>query len=458
MAYLATIKNNIKFRLGELWWYTIIMLMIQQLGSVINAFIGLWLVPKYVPQTELGAVLPLAQVGSVLGLPLAILLIPFGKFLNVYAARGEFGKVKSLLRDVFLLAAVVGIGIAVVAQYLMPLVYERMRVQSGMLTWLIVLTGLTSTLAPLFYQALQALKKFKQISIVGLLSAPVRLIVLLVTLPIRGLSGYFAGQLIADGFGIIFSLVSLRELFSRKVPSMPYLHHWKEIVQYTLPIAVLLSVSRLQGMAECFVIRHRLPDVESAAYYFITRFAEIPICLWAAVSIVFFPVISERHETGEKSYSLLKQSMFFVFIGGGLITLALCLVTPLMFAAVPAWVQYVPYAPLMGIASATSVVRATFACFVAYEMACRRFGFVLYAIFFYILETVVLYGVSGITYFDNWLPAFVVSEIESANLMRLSVVVWTIFGFAIFLLGCACIQLFWPVSQEDINKSVLQDI
>jgi O-antigen/teichoic acid export membrane protein len=359
---------------------------------------------------------------------------------------------------VFVLAAVMGLGIVIGAHLFMPLVYERMRVQSGMLTWFIVLTGVTSTLAPLFSQALQCLKKFKQISIVGLLSAPVRLTVLLVALPIRGLSGYFAGQLVADGFGIVFSLVSLRALFSRKVASMPYWHHWKEIVQYTLPIAVLLTVSRLQGMAECFVIRHRLPDVESAAYYFITRFAEIPICLWAAVSIAFFPMISERHETGEKSSSLLKQSMLFVFIGGGLVALVLYLIAPIMFATVPAWVQYVPYAPLMGIASATSVVRATFACFVTYEMACRRFGFVLYASLFYILEVVVLYGVSGITYFDNWLPPCVISEIQATDLLHLSVVVWAIFGFAFFLLGCACVQLFRPILQDDFNKGASQDM
>jgi len=431
---MILLKDKIKARLGPLWWYSLVLFCVQRLGDAINIVTGLWLVPKYVPQEELGAVLPLAQVGGVLGVPLAILLLPFGKFLNVYAAQGELGKVKSLLRDVFLLAAVFGIGITVGARYLMPLVFERMRVQDGMLTWLIVLTGVTSSLTPLFSQALQGLKRFRQLSLLGVLSAPVRLVVLLFALPIRGLSGYFVGQLASDGFSILFSLASLRALFSRKIKSLPYLQHWPEIVLYTLPFAVMTLSGRIQGAAEFFVIRHRLPDVESAAYYFITRFAEIPICLWGAISIVFFPLISERHEKGAKVFSLFRQSMGFVLLGGGLVALALHVVAPYVFSSVSAWSQYVPYASLMGVASATCVARAAFSCFITYEMACRRFSFVVYTSAFYVIEAAVLYGVSGIAFFGNVLSPGVISAIQAANLMRLEAVVWVILGFSVMLL------------------------
>ena len=35
-------------KLGDLWWYTILLFIAQRMGDVINMFIGLWLVPKYV--------------------------------------------------------------------------------------------------------------------------------------------------------------------------------------------------------------------------------------------------------------------------------------------------------------------------------------------------------------------------------------------------------------------------
>ena len=46
-------------------------------GDAIQAFIGLWLVPKYVGAEELGAVLPLQQLSGLFTVPLAQSLIPF---------------------------------------------------------------------------------------------------------------------------------------------------------------------------------------------------------------------------------------------------------------------------------------------------------------------------------------------------------------------------------------------
>ncbi len=432
---------HIKSRLGELWWYALILFCVQRVGDVINIFVGLWLVPQYVPQEELGAVLPLAQVGGLLGIPLAILLIPFGKFLNVYATRGELGKVKSLLRDVFLLAMASGVVIVLAARFLLPLVFERMRVQSGLLFWLIVFSGVLSTLSPLFLQALQALKRFREISLAGVLSSSVRLLVLWVTLPIRGLSGYFLGQISSDGVGILYAFSGLRRVLSSKVRCEPYLQHWRELSAYTLPVAVLVVSGRIQGASEYFVIRHRLPEIESAAYYFLTRFAEIPNSLWGAISLVLVPLVSERHETGLRSRHFLKRTMGLLLLGGGTMAFFLHGLAPHLFRAVPAWEPYVPYAPLMGVASMTCVLRSVLACYVAYELACRRFGFVFLASLLYAFQALLLYGIAGIGFFRGVLPSGWIAWVLSLDLMRLEVLVWIIFGFSVWLLLMAGVQL-----------------
>lgn len=198
--------SSIKSRLGEIWWYTLILFCVQRLGDVINAFVGLWLVPRYVPQEELGAVLPLLQVGGTLGLPLTILLVPFTKFLNTYATRGEYGKVKRLLRDVFVLSVLLFAGTLLYARFFMPLVFERMRVGEGSLGLLIVASGVLGTGSPVFVNALQALKRFRVIAIISLLTASLRLVTMLVCMPIRALSGYFVGQSVPPVFLILASL------------------------------------------------------------------------------------------------------------------------------------------------------------------------------------------------------------------------------------------------------------
>jgi len=33
---------------GDLWWYSAMIFLACRFGDIINAFIGLWLVPKYI--------------------------------------------------------------------------------------------------------------------------------------------------------------------------------------------------------------------------------------------------------------------------------------------------------------------------------------------------------------------------------------------------------------------------
>ncbi len=91
--------GSLRARLGELWWYTMLGFIVARMGEVVNLYIGVFLVPKVLPAEQLGAVTPLMSVGTFVGLPIALLLIPVGKFLNVFAARKEYGKVKALLLD-----------------------------------------------------------------------------------------------------------------------------------------------------------------------------------------------------------------------------------------------------------------------------------------------------------------------------------------------------------------------
>jgi O-antigen/teichoic acid export membrane protein len=268
MIKFSAIKNNIKSLLGELWWYTLILFVAQRLGDVINAVIGIWLVPQYVRQDELGAVLPLSQVGNALAFPLAMFGYIFLKYINVFATRNEFGKLKALLRDTFIVMAILFVGIMLYARYFMPFVFERMRVADGMLGVLIVTSSLLSIASIFFSGALQALKKFRLASMLCLIAAPLRLITLLIFLPIRALSGYFVGQIVPTLYVIVASLFHLREiLFNKGLKSTPYLRSDGPLMlRYAIPIMLSTTAGVVLALVDPFVIRHRLPDLESAAY------------------------------------------------------------------------------------------------------------------------------------------------------------------------------------------------
>ena len=123
--------RDLRTKLGPLWWYTLMIFLVQRFGDVINAFIGVWLVPRYVPTEELGSLRPLMQIGALLGMPLGLLIMPYIKLLNTHAALGEHGKVKALLRDAAIFAAVVSPLTLVAARFVMPSAFSLMRITNG---------------------------------------------------------------------------------------------------------------------------------------------------------------------------------------------------------------------------------------------------------------------------------------------------------------------------------------
>lgn len=437
MVSLISIKHKLKARLGELWWYTIVLFVAGQLGAVINTFVGLWLVPKYVPQQELGAVLPLASVGGLIGLPLTILMMPFLKFLSKYMAQGEDGKVKKLLRDVFLISLATFLAVSSVAYLFMPHIFKRMRVENGSLALLVISSGVLGALAPVFSTALQALKKFRMMAVLGFAGAFIRLVTLWVALPVRGLSGYFVGQITPMVFGMAASVAVLRPHIGRHVKMASYwTADWRPMLLFTVWNALLYSISQIMGTTEGFVIRHRLSDMESAGYYMISRFAEISFYISSACTIVLFPLISEQHERGGQTGERLLTQSTLVSLGTGILfALFIMPVAYFLFRLKADWACYIPLVPHLAVLCCIQVIRGATNSFVMYKLAKNEFNFIpIYALIFG-LEAVFLYCLTGYSFFAPWLPSAWLESLRAFNPCRLSVVLGVIFAHSLVVGG-----------------------
>ena len=89
------IKYNFSFmfqklhsRLGDFWWYSLMLFAACRTGDAIQAFIGLWLVPKYVGTEELGAVIPLQSLAGLFAAPLGVLAVVFASLTSGVADSG----------------------------------------------------------------------------------------------------------------------------------------------------------------------------------------------------------------------------------------------------------------------------------------------------------------------------------------------------------------------------------
>ena len=411
--------DRLHAKLGDLWWYSLMIFVACRSGDVIQAFIGLWLVPKYVGQEELGAVLPLQQLSGLFAVPLAILATVFAKYVNTYATRGEYGKVKSFIRDVLLATCGVFLVCIGAAYLVIPHFYERLNVQAGMLTVLVLAAGFATNIASIFTAALQGLKMFKTMTVQNLISAPIRLVTLLVAMPFRALSGYILGQTTPPASCSLLAALSLH----RRLRAIPLDTTWRkdlpEIWRYLLPVAVYMGFAAIFAAISTTVYRQRLPEVESAAYYLLTRFAEIAGYAGVSMVTILIPLASEAHEKGEDASRLLRQTLYGVSVSTVLLAIVFIPTGRHLLMLSDVWEKYVPYAGLLpwmtGITGGAMIITS----FVLYDMACRRFAAAYYVVLINMLWIAFIVCFTGYDFFRGLLPDAIIARMASLEIATL---------------------------------------
>lgn len=297
-------------RLGDFWWYSLMLFCACRAADLLNAFVGLWLVPKYVDPSELGAVMPLTQFANFLAIPVAAFANTFRNELTRLSINKEFGKLKTLMRGVFAATAIFLFLAIIVARFLLPAFLERIRIVEGSLGLVIIAASFVGAVAPIYSNALQALKKFKAQSIISIVGAPVRLVAMLIAMPFRAITGYFVGQAAVPAFNIAASVFALRKELS--VPAETY---WTNDVfrRFAKLFAIFAIIGIVDGfylLVEATVLRQRLPDLDSAGYYMATRFSEIASFLSATLAFTIFPFAAEKAAKGEDTHPLVIKSLF----------------------------------------------------------------------------------------------------------------------------------------------------
>lgn len=431
---MTNIIQRLHTRLGDFWWYSILMFVALRIGDVINAFVGLWLVPKYVPQEELGAVLPLTQFASALALPISILVLVFTKFIAQFRAQGEDGKVKSLLRwfiGIVFCAALLSIAIA---KFTLPALFERIRIQDGSLTLLIIATGIISTISPVFNNALQGLKKFRAITIINLFCAPIRLVTMLIALPIRALSGYMLGQLLPQLYSITISCVTLRKSLSPSTKSMPF---WRgnahKMLRYLSFVSIWHCTGIPQNAIQTMIIRQRLPEIESAAYYMISRFTDLAAYAGVTLSFVIFPMLVERCRSKKDPHLLLKTNIATISFGG-VVAAMLFFFGEYAFERISICKPYASFTTEMLLLSISTILGQLWANFTTHEIAVDNFRFLSYGAIITILHAIILVALSGHTYFQGILPENIFNLLDACKINTLrGIMIFTIVSYIIRL-------------------------
>lgn len=430
--------NALHRRMGDFWWYSLMLFLACRAADALNAFVGLWLVPKYVPPSELGAVMPLMQFANFLAIPIAAFANTFRNELTRLSVNREFGKLKTLMRGVFVASAIFMFLAIIAARLIMPAFLERIRIVEGSLGLIIIATSFVSAVSPIYSNALQALKKFKAQSVISIIGAPIRLLTMLVTMPFRALSGYFIGQASIPIFSMTASVIALKKELS--VKAEPY---WdKDITRQFGKLFIIFLVSGLiggfNGITEATIIRQRLPDLDSAGYYMATRFSEIAGFLCCTLAFTIFPFTAEKAAKGESLRPLLLKA----FAANA--TFCLLIATPFLFCGkwilslLPNGELYSAYWWVIPWLIGLSLISSIIALYTTAEISANRFTYLKWYLPLDILYPVLLLVVTGHGYFTNLIPESWTKFLNTHNIYSLKTMLyWMTTSISIRTICCA---------------------
>ena len=424
-------------RLGDFWWYSLMLFCACRAADLLNAFVGLWLVPKYVDPSELGAVTPLGNFAGFLALPIAVFANTFRNEVSRLSIGGEFGKLKTLMKSVFIATAIFLFVAIVVARFTLPVFLERIRIVEGSLGMIIIATAFINAISPIFTNTIQALKKFKANALMNIAGAPVRLLAMLVTMPFRPLAGYFVGQGASPAFNIVASVFALRKELSVKAET-----YWDcaTVRKFARLLAIFLASGAAASVAtlvESTVLRQRLPDLDSAGYYMATRFSDISSFLYNTLVFTLFPFTAALAAKGRDMRPLILKSAAATIGFSALVALPFFFFGGTILAFLPHGEQYSAYWWAIPWMIGISALGALTGLYVTAELSANRFGFMKWMIPLDLAYPALLLAVTGYGYFAGSLPESLTAFLQTHNIRSLDAMLWWMTGFYLIkTLGC----------------------
>ena len=384
--------------MGDFWWYSLILFCACRAADLLNAFVGLWLVPKYVDPSELGAVTPLGNFAGLLALPVAVFANTFRNEVSRLSINQEFGKLKTLMRSVFIAAGVFLFVAIIVARFTLPMFLERIRIVEGS---------------------------------IGLI------IIALVAMPFRPLAGYFVGQGASPAFNIIASVFSLRKELS--VPAKPYWN--REVVRKFSKLLVIFLISGAASSVcifiESTILRQRLPDLDSAGYYMATRFSDISSFLFNTLVFTIFPFTAALAAKGQDTRPLILKAAAATIGFSVLVALPFFFFGGTILSLLPHGEKYMAYGWAIPWQIGVSTLGALIGLYVTAEISANRFRFMMWMVPLDTIYPVLLLFITGHGYFTDVIPASWTDFLTAHNITSLDTMLWWMTGFnAIKVLGC----------------------
>ncbi len=358
----------------------ILLFFALRMGDVVNVAAGMWFVPRYVSPEDIGAVLPVTSFATFLSLPVFAFAMTVMKESACLSADGRRGKVKSLLKGVFIAVAAILVVVLAVSAVAVPHFLAAMRVSDGAAGFLVVAAAFLGCVAPVYTDALQSLKRFRALAAVEIAGAALRFLTMLALMPFRALAGYFAGQTALPLCRMAGSVLALRRDLA--VPAEPF---WdraavRRIAMAFLAVVLYQGAPMAASLVEQSMLRTGLPAIDSAGYYMVSRFSDFLHYLTFPLMLVMFPYTATAARRGGSTRPFVLKCAAATLAAAALMAAVYSIFGRELLALMPHGSDYAAYAPYMPWLVAITALTTCQVFYTNAEVSAGRFGFLAWLV------------------------------------------------------------------------------
>ena len=155
--------------------------------------------------------------------------------------------------------------------------------------------------------------------------------------------------------------------------------------------------------------------MDSAAYYMISRFAEISMYASGAILTVLFPFVSEAAAKNEKRYRLIIRAVLAAIAFGLFCTVIFFFFGDRLLSLLPNGELYSAYTPQLSILTISLTLGAALNCMILSFAAEKNFRFLWWWLPIHIAYGAALLFITGYGYIEQYLPESVISVLKEIN-------------------------------------------
>lgn len=422
---LKLFYSNAKAKTNLLVFHSVIMFLFSQAGALINFITNLIIVPHYFNPSQIGAISPIIQYVALGALPLTIITNLIIKFITKYEAKQEWGKLKSLIRDIIIFGVVSTFITAIIFVISFKSFAIRVDIEStNLLFWMLIYLCISSW-SPLLLVLTRSAQRFFIIAASSLLAPIVLCISSITLLPKYRLEGYIIALILSTIATAVLSIYSILDYILPHTEAMEsYFDDCKPLLKKYLLIFIIAGcIGWLYNFIPPFVIKHFLSAKDAAGYFIAFRLGQMPFYAVSSLLIVILPFLSSIYEKGGNFDKTETKTIYYTIISGVLTILLLYFATPYLFDIVPQWKEYSEYAQYVTILAINTLITSINAILINSFIVKWNFKFYLYTTPITLIACLITYSIFGWGAFRNIIPSLIWEYFDNLIPRSLSVII-----------------------------------